>query len=579
MKKNILLSKKYLIVYAVYLVAVVAFWYVGLPFINFRDPSFYVFFVLVMSVPFALIFTVIMKARKTNDGKEEFTSYKFERLTGKFVKVNRNMTEEYYTEGLMIKSFFILVAITVTIVITGTVFGAKIFNAKKYASQLDITIGDAQDLNTTFDYESGEVLLPRIDKDLAFKLAEARLDEYGSQYSIDYDNFTLISVNRNGKTELIRVTPLEYATPFVALSRGDSGTIGYIEVNVITQEAKLVTYPDGAGLKYMPSALFGKDLDRHIRMNYPTVLYQNKYFEIDNEGNPYWVIPTIKKEIGLFNGSTPSGVLVVNPRTGEMNLYDLNDNSKPEWLQRAVDESVIEQQANNALTYKNGYFNTLFAKKEVFQLSDGYNYFIKDGNTYYVSCITSPNLNDQTSIGFLIVNLKTKEAIRYSNPGITEMRAREIAQYDERVKAQQLDSTWPILITYHNVPTYFVVLKNEVQSQKIVLINVEDGTLVAMGDTLEAAKQEYESLLANKGVINSDIEEMTVIVSAVRDLGNKIQFMVVGNNEEYFEVDVELNLVARFLKEGEQYFIKFKKNSGYNLVLEIYWVIDGNKVQ
>ena len=156
------------------------------------------------------------------------------------------------------------------------------------------------------------------------------------------------------------------------------------------------------------------------------------------------------------------------------------------------------------------------------------------------------------------------------------MRAREIAQYDERVKAQQLDSTWPILITYHNVPTYFVVLKNEVQSQKIVLINVEDGTLVAMGDTLEAAKQEYESLLANKGVINSDIEEMTVIVSAVRDLGSKIQFMVVGNNEEYFEVDVELNLVARFLKEGEKYFIKFKKNSGYNLVLEIYWVIDGN---
>ena len=80
-----------------------------------------------------------------------------------------------------------------------------------------------------------------------------------AQYSIDYDNFTLISVSRNGKTELIRVTPLEYATPFVALSRGDSGTIGYIEVNVITQEAKLVTYPDGEGLKYMPSALFGKD--------------------------------------------------------------------------------------------------------------------------------------------------------------------------------------------------------------------------------------------------------------------------------------------------------------------------------
>ena len=53
-----------------------------------------------------------------------------------------------------------------------------------------------------------------------------------------------------------------------------------------------------------------------------------------------------------------------------------------------------------------------------------------------------------------------------------------------------------------NFCPYFVVLKNEVLSQKVVLINVEDGTLVAMGDTLEAAKQEYEQLLANKGIIS-----------------------------------------------------------------------------
>ena len=567
--KNNLLSKKYILIYIGYVLAIVGFWYFALPFINFRDPSFYVFLVLVLSVPVGIVYTLIVKNKTKNSEQQEYTTYKFEKRTGKFKKVCCDISEKYNTDKLMLQALVILASVVLTFVIIGGICGMQIFNAKRYASQLEITSGDSEDLNTTFDYDSGEVLLPRIDKDLAFRLAEARLDEYGSQYSIDYDNFTLISVNRNGKTELIRVTPLEYATPFVALSRGSKGTIGYIEVNVITQEAKLVTYPEGEGLKYMPSAIFGKDLDRHIRANYPTVLYQNKYFEIDNDGNPFWVIPTIEKKIGLFGGANPKGVLVVDPITGNMNLYDLNDNSKPEWLQRAVDETVIEAQANNALTYKNGFFNTLFAKKEVFQLSDGYNYFIKDGNTYYVSCITSPNLNDQTSIGFLIVNLKTKEAIRYSNPGITEMRAREIAQYDERVKAQQLDSTWPILITYHEVPTYFVVLKNDVLSQKVVLINVDDGTLVAMGDTLEAAKQEYESLLANKGVIDSDEEEETVIISAVRDLGDKIQFMIEGNNESYFEVDVELSLASRFLKVGDEVVIKYKKNSGYNLVLSL----------
>ena len=570
MKKNELLSVKYIGIYLIYLVVVALFWYFCLPVINFRSESFYIFLTLVLSIPFAVIFTIIYQSRRGKDNKKEYETYKYEKLTGKFVKIKRNIDDKYLTTTLMYKGIFTIVGFMMALFIVFSLTGLKIFNAKAYASQLEITQGNSEDLNTIFDYENGEVLLPRIDKDLAFRLAEARLDEYGSQYSIDYDNFTLISVNRNGKTELLRVTPLEYSTPFVALSRGSKGTIGYIEVNVITQEAKLVTYEDGEGLKYMPSAIFSKDLDRHIRKHYPTMMYDEKYFEIDNDGNPYWVIPTNEKQIGVFGGKNPKGILVVNPISGDMNHYLLSDNNKPEWLQRAVNEVVIEEQANNALTYKNGFFNTLFAKKEVFQLSDGYNYFIKDGNTYYVSCITSPNLNDQTSIGFLIVNLKTKEAIRYSNPGITEMRAREIAQYDERVKAQTLDSTWPILITYHNVPTYFVVLKNEVLSQKVVLINVEDGTLVAMGDTLEAAKQEYEQLLANKGIISSeDEEQITIKVIAVRDLGDKIQFMVEGNNESYFEVDVNLNLVARFLSEGDVVTITYKENSGYNLVLSI----------
>lgn len=567
-KKCEWLSKHYIVIYIVYLLSLFLFWYFWLPFLNFRDISFYFYLMLVLAFPVAIIYAIIKKRYQKNDKNTKYTTYRFNKRTGKFEKVFKDITDKYQTNHLIMRGIFLVVCIFLGIIILFNLTGLKIFNAKAYANQLEIKQGNSEDLNTIFDYDSGEVLLPRIDKDLAFRLAEARLDEYGSQYSIDYDNFTLISVNRNDKTELIRVTPLEYATPFVALSRGDKGTIGYIEVNVITQEAKLVAYPDGEGLKYMPSAIFGKDLDRHIRTNYPTLMYNDKYFEIDNDGNPYWVIPTIKKEIGVFSGETPNGVLVVDPRSGKMTHYALNDNHKPDWLQRAVDEAVVAKQADNALTYKNGFWNTLFAKKEVFQLSDGYNYFIKDGNTYYVSCITSPNSNDQTSIGFITINLKTKESIRYSNPGITEMRAREIAQNDERVKAQNLDSTWPILITYHKVPTYFVVLKNDVLSQKIVLINVEDGTLVAMGDTLEAAKQEYELLLANKGIISSGNEEKeTVTVSRIRDLGNKIQFMVEEHQNVYFEVDVNLCLDARFLQVGDKIDITYKENLGYNLVL------------
>ena len=562
-----LLKLKYLLILIGYLAVIGIYYYFTLPIINFRNPGFYIFLAMILTLPGAIIWYFACKSKSEN-ATGTYTTFKYDKRRGSFVKVQKDASEKYETNVLLLTGAIVPAIVTILLVVVFSLTGLKIFNAKAYSNQLVIDAGSSEDLNTIFDYEKGEVLLPEIDKDLAFRLAEACLGDYGSQYTIDYENFTLISVNRNNKTELIRVTPLEYATPFVAMSKSSEGTIGYIEVNVITKEAKLVKFDDG--LKYMPSGIFGYDLERYIRFNYPTVMYQHKYFEIDNDGNPYWVIPTNKKEIGVFDGSDPCGVIVLSPITGESNYYELNASNMPEWIQRVVDEKVVEAQANNALTYKNGFFNTLFAKKEVFQLSDGYNYFIKDGHTYYVSCITSPNLNDQTSTGFIIINLQTKQSIKYSSPGITEMRAREIAEGDERVKAQALDSTWPILITYHNEPTYFVVLKNSVQPQKFVLINVSDGTLVAMGDTLDVAKQEYEKLLAGRGAIDQETTlTKTVTVTDVRDLTDKIEFMISGDDSKYYVVDVNVSLDARFLSVGDTVTITYKEISNYNLVISL----------
>lgn len=559
-------NKKMIIVTIIFIVFMFLFYYVALPIFNFGNVGFYLFLGFVSSYIVSFILMLLSDKLIDKNSDKTYSSLEYDKHKNTFKKVKVGSAIHFSKKNLLIRTIIgIFGIITIFLVLCG-IIGSKLFQAKAYYRQLEIVEAPESELKEVFDFDKGNVLLPVIDKELAFKLAQASLSDYGAQYTIDYDNFTLISVTRNGKDQLVRIAPLEYSNFFVSLNRMSQGTIGYIEVNVVTKETTLVEV-DG-GLKYMPSAILNYDLDRHIRFKYPTEMYDEYNFEIDDEGNPYWIIPTFKKEIGVINGPTSEGVIVVNPITGEINKYKIGQ--EPSWIDRTVNEIIINTQATNSFRYKNGFFNVHFGqKKEVFQLSDGYNYFIKDGQTYYVSCITSPNENDQTSIGFVTVNLKTKQATKYYADGITEMRAREIAMNDARVKAQALTATWPLLINYKDVETYFIVLKNDVQSQKIVFVNVEDGELVAMGNTLEEAKAEYDKLLADSG--NATIESIKIEgeVLRIRDLGSTIEFILKDNEDKYYVVSPSISLDARFIKEGDTVSITCNDYGTYYYVLEL----------
>lgn len=559
--KKIIIIGSILLILGLFLV-----YYITLPIFNFGNVGFYGYVWFFISFVLSIISCALSDKLIKKYQNKIFKRYRYNSHLNKFEKEEVYAEDKFNKIVLVFKSIIYTALVIILFLILCGIFGLKLFRAKAYFNQLDITEASEEELKEVFDLEKGNVLLPIIDKDLAFKLAQASLNEYGAQYTIDYDNFTLISVTRNNKDELVRIAPLEYSNFFVSLSRINKGTIGYIEVNVVTKETKLVKIEEG--LKYMPTAILNYDLDRHIRFTYPTEMYDEYNFEIDDNGNPYWVIPTYKKQIGVISGPTAKGVIIVNPITGDINKYNLGE--EPSWVDRTINESIVDSQATNAFRYKNGFFNVHFGeKKEVFQLSDGYNYFIKNGQTYYVSCITSPNENDQTSIGFVTINLKTREAHKYYVNGITEMRAREIAMNDARVKAQALTATWPLLINYEGIETYFIVLKNEVQSQKIVLLNVKDGELVAMGNTLEEAKAEYDKLLADSGESSLETKTITGEVIRIRDLGETIEFILKDNEEKYFVVSPSVSLDARFIQVGDNVTIKCNDYGEYYYVLEL----------
>lgn len=541
-------------------------YYFWLPTFNVGSIPFYFYLALVLTciVSFVLLF---MRDYLINRNLNKvYRSYKYSGETKSVTREVLSVKEYFSKSNLIIKSALTIFGSALLFVLLFALIGTKLFQAKAYAKQLDIREAPEEELMDTFNFNEGDVLLPTIDKQLAFKLAQASLGDYGAQYTIDYDNFTLISVHRNGKDELVRIAPLEYSNIFVAMSRYNEGTIGYIEVNVVTKETKLIEVK--GGMKYMPSGVLSKDLKRHVRFKHPTELYGDYNFEIDDEGNPYWVIPTYRNRIGVINGPSPSRVITVDPITGKINKYKLGE--EPKWIDRTIDSHMIARQATNALLYKNGFFNVHFGqKKDVFKLSEGYNYFIRNGETFYVSCITSPNESDETAIGFITINLKTKEASKYYFKGITENRAREIAMNDARVKAQNLDATWPILINYQGVETYFIVLKNDVQAQKIVLMNCKNGEHVAMGNTLDEAKAEYDKLLADSGSGTITDLEITGVVTNVRDLGNSIEFTLDGHNEKYFVVAPTVSMDARFIKVGDKITVKCKDYNNYYYVTSL----------
>ena len=540
-----------------YLLMLLAF-YLFLPAINYLNMGFYIYCFFLIVPLLALALVLIVNKKFPNRSYKTISIYFKER---KLINIPSKVNFIMMIIGGVFAVILVLLGIT-------RLSGTTLFNAKHLSQQLTIEEGTTAEFEETFAYDSNNVKLPIIDKDLAFRLAEQALGNYGTQFTVNYDNFTIISVMEDNVEKLYRVTPLEYSGLFVAMNKMNTGSVGYILVDVETQEARLVEVE--GGIKYLPSAILNYDLHRKLRFNHPTKLFGKYSFEIDDEGTPYWVVPTYENECMLFAGANSRGVVVLNALTGESKYYEIG--TEPDFVERVCDTTLVDKQATNALKYKNGFFNATFgAKKDVFATSDGYNYFIKNGHTFYVSCITSINENDQTSIGFVAIDLKTKEALRYLIPGITEMRARDILMLDESVKAQQLDATWPILINYNGVPTYFVTLKNNVQYQLSCFINVSDGSIVAMCNTLNEAAKKYESLLAEKGEGVIEEEEIvgTVTKLLFRESAGEIDFMIDTVPNEYFVVRIDSSLVARFLQVGDTVKIKYQKSQSYNYVLAI----------
>ena len=444
-----------------------------------------------------------------------------------------------------------LLGIFVLIIFINIISG-PLFNAREYGSRITVTENSKFTDNVkAVDFTK----TPLIDKDSSQKLGDRKMGEFTSMVSQFYVSDLYTQINYN--SEIVRVTPLEYAGIIKYLTNRSNGIKGYIKVDSVTGASSLVNLDKG--MKYMPSAHFFENLYRKLRIDYPFSIFDDANFEIDNDGNPYWIIPTVKyKAVGLKKEI--SGVIILDPITGKSEKYDVKD--VPNWVDHVYSPDLIIDQVNNWGEYKNGFVNSVFGQRDVVNTTEGYNYLVMDDDVYLYTGITSVS-TDESNLGFVLVNLRTKETNYYFVPGAEEYSA--MASAEGLVQEKKYTASFPLLINLNNKPTYLLSLKDDAGLVKMyAFIDVADYQKVTVSDAslgIDVAAQKYLGDEANYNSEELKTKEIIIksITNAVVD-SNTYYYITDEDNKLYY-VSIKVNKERLpFVKSGDK--LKITYNEG-----------------
>ena len=483
MAKSGISGKNILINLIVTIVAGFIYFYVKLPPINLHSAAFYSFF-LFISVVYCVTAVI---------------------TSGIYRQAENGKTFWKLLKGSCIVPLIVIAAVFVVYVVGG-LLSSVIIRSGAYAKLMTVETGDfTQDIEEiSFDQ------IPMLDRDSAEKLGDRKLGELAdmvSQFEVA-DNYT--QINYRGRP--VRVTPLRYGDVFKWLNNRSAGLPAYLIIDMVTQEVDVVRLSEG--MHYTTAEHFSRNLYRHLRFQYPTFIFDEPTFEIDEEGTPYWVCSRVVKRIGLFGGTDIQGAVLVNAINGESQYYT----DIPTWVDGVYSADIIMEQYDYYGTYQGGFINSLFGQKNVTVTTAGYNYIAANDDVYVYTGVTSAG-SDESNIGFILTNQRTKQTTFYSIAGAEEFSAMNSAE--GVVQHLNYTSTFPLLLNISNQPTYFMALKDYAGLVKMyAMVNVQQYQIVATGTSVEECQANYYKLLRQNKLDTGEVpvlpaDEETVVGTVV----------------------------------------------------------------
>ena len=473
------------------------YFYVVLPPINLKAPEFYSFVFLLCVV------YCVMVLLTTGFQSDSVKSY------AQFVRKQCRIP------------FYIVIALIV-VAIVGAIASSVILRAGAYQKLLPVETGNFEEEVDQLSFDE----IPILDRDSATRLGNRKLGELSdmvSQFEVE-DDYT--QINYQGKP--VRVTGLMYGDLIKWFNNRADGLPAYLIIDMTTQEVTVQRLDEG--IKYTTAEHFNRNLTRYLRFNYPTYMFGEPYFEINEEGEPYWVCARMDKTIGLFGGVDVKGAVLVNAVSGECTYYDVAD--IPTWVDHVYNADLIMQQYNYYGRYINGFLNSILGQRDVTVTTQGYNYIAQDGDVYMYSGVTSAG-TDASNVGFILSNQRTKETRYYPCAGADEYSAMSSAE--GILQQMRYTATFPLLLNVSGEPTYFMAMKDNAGLVKqYAMVNVQEYQIVATGATPEACEAAYIQLLMESDMISSDSGEELLTRNQEEGTIAEIRTAVLEGNTYYF---------------------------------------------
>ena len=489
-----------------------------------------------------------------------FLIYNISNVITTMLMLDKNVIKryEFYFNLPLLFSFIMIPAFIICLL-----SGVQIFNAENYANIIQVE-----------QVESGDAIISEKDAESIALMDTSSAKQLGDREIGAIENFSAFNVSEeyiqlNINEDAVKIAPLEYIGLFKWMSNREEGVTGYVSVSPTTMTADYVKLEEG--MKYIPSAYFNEDLNRHLHYQFPTLIYGNIHFEVDEAGKPYYVSSVFDRTIGMFGGEIVVGAIITDPVTGDSEYYDVAD--IPQWVDYVFPGDLICSLYDVAYKNINGFWNgTSFGantgcmqttKIESYYEEDGevyieagtdYGYIAKDGDIYVYTGVTSMAA-DSSNLGFIMVNERTGQYKYFAVSSANEQSAMNAAMGE--VQQYGYVASFPTLINVDNELSYIGVLKDNSGLVKMYyMVNVKDYGKVVVADSRDACVQKYADKLGlnvNEDIIGNVPEEKPPVeATSVEFVISVIQYVDVDGNTYVYMGTADGKVYKALFKDNEQ---------------------------